>query len=100
MVDLDAVVARRPVDTDAVAAHKARMLRRLRGRRLAERREASGLSRSDVAAHAGIDPAAVAAIEDGDLDALTVATVRAYTDTLGVGLRLEVDLGENRIHLA
>ncbi|NKV94875.1 transcriptional regulator, partial [Rhodococcus hoagii] len=57
MVDLDAVVARRPVDTDAVAAHKARMLRRLRGRRLAERREASGLSRSDVAAHAGIDPA-------------------------------------------
>ncbi|NKV63644.1 hypothetical protein GS924_06355, partial [Rhodococcus hoagii] len=58
------------------------------------------ISRSDVAAHAGIDPAAVAAIEDGDLDALTVATVRAYTDTLGVGLRLEVDLGENRIHLA
>ena len=100
MAGLDAVLARRPVDTDAVAAHKARMLRRLRGRRLAELREAAGLSRGDVAASADIDPAVVAAIEDGDLDALTVAAVRAYTDALGVGVRLEVDLGDHRIRIA
>jgi transcriptional regulator with XRE-family HTH domain len=100
VASLDAVLARRPVDTDAVAAHKARMLRRLRGRRLAELREAAGLSRSDVAARAGIAPAAVAAIEDGDLGALTVETVRAYTDVLGVGVRLEVDLGDHRIRIA
>lgn len=100
MVDLDALLARRPADVEAVAAHKARMLRRLRGQRLLELREASGLSHSDVATRAGIDTAAVAAIEHGELGALTVETVRAHTDTLGVGLRLEVDLGDHRIRIA
>lgn len=100
MIGLDALLARRPADLEAVAAHKARMLRRLRGQRLLELREATGLSRGDVATRAGIDVAAVAAIEHGELGALTVETVRAYTDTLGVDLRLEVDLGDHRIHLA
>ena len=100
MVGLDALLARRPADTEAVAAHRARMLRRLRGQRLLELREATGLSRSDVATRAGIDVAAVAAIEDGELSVLTVETVRAYTDTLGVGLRLEVDLGDHRLRIA
>ncbi|WP_458683590.1 hypothetical protein [Prescottella equi] len=47
-----------------------------------------------------IDPATVAKIEDGDLDALAIAELRAYTDALGVGPRAEIDLGEHRIHIA
>ena len=56
---------------------------------LADLRRRAGLSQSQVAARMAIGQARISAIENSDLNTLTVATLAAYLNAVGAPLRLQ-----------
>jgi DNA-binding XRE family transcriptional regulator len=58
------------------------------GYRLAELRKKAGITQVDLARRMGIGQPRVSAIERGDIETLTVASVRSYVEALGGTIRL------------
>lgn len=67
---------------EAVAAHKRRLIAAHAGHALAERRQAAGLTRAELAARLGVPETHVARLEDGHPDEARFATLRAYLRAL------------------
>lgn len=97
---MEELLADRPVDRVAVDAHKKRMLDEVRAYRLRELREASELTQVELAGRLHVSQNRVSRIEHGDIDRAQVDTLRKYVEALGGRLRVEVELGDERIQIA
>ncbi|MDR6416897.1 helix-turn-helix domain-containing protein [Pseudarthrobacter sulfonivorans] len=97
---MEELLAKRPVDRAAVNAHKKRMLDEVRAYRLRELREASDLTQVELAGRLHVGQNRVSRIEHGDIDRAQVDTLRKYVEALGGRLRVEVELGDERIQIA
>lgn len=100
MTTLDEWLTKRPVDRVAVEAHKTRMRGELRAHALRELREAQGLTQTELAELLHVSQNRVSALERGEVERAQVDTLRRYVDALGGQLRIEVDLGDERIQIA
>ena len=100
MTTLDDWLKKRPVNRGAVDAHKARMRGELRAHALRELREAQGLTQTQLAGLLHVSQNRVSALERGEVEHTQVDTLRRYIDALGGQLRIEVDLGDERIQIA
>ena len=97
---IEELLAERPVDRIAVDAHKKRMVDEVRAYRLRELREASELTQVELAGRLHVSQNRVSRIEQGDIDRAQVDTLRKYVEALGGRLRVEVELGDERIQIA
>jgi predicted XRE-type DNA-binding protein len=100
MTTLDDWLKKRPVNRDAVDAHKARMRGELRAHALRELREAQGLTQTQLAGLLHVSQNRVSALERGQVEHTQVDTLRRCIDALGGQLRIEADLGDERIQIA
>ena len=96
-MDLDALRAARPIDRERVDAHKRRMLDEVRAFRLRELREASSLTQVELAELLHVSQNRISRLERGDLERSQVDTLRKYVEAIGGRLRIEVELGDERI---
>jgi predicted transcriptional regulator len=96
---IEELLAKRPVDRAAVDAHKKRMVDEVRAFRLRELREASELTQVELAGRLHVSQNRVSRIEHGDIDRAQVDTLRKYVEALGGRLRVEVELGDERIQI-
>ncbi|MHB1166840.1 MAG: helix-turn-helix domain-containing protein [Candidatus Nanopelagicales bacterium] len=97
---LEDLLLERPVNREAVDAHKKRMLDEVRAYRLRELREASNLTQVELAARLEVSQNRVSRIEHGDIERAQVDTLRRYVEALGGTLRVEVEYGDERIQIA
>ncbi len=97
---IEEMLAKRPADRAAVDAHKKRMLDEVRAYRLRELREASDLTQVQLAGRLHVTQNRVSRIEHGDIDRAQVDTLRKYVEAVGGTLRIEVELGDERIQIA
>ncbi|MHA7170533.1 helix-turn-helix domain-containing protein [Arthrobacter bambusae] len=67
---------------------------------LRELREASDLTRVELAARLRVSQNKVSRIGQGDIDRAQVDTLRKYVEAVGGRLRVEVELGDDRIQIA
>lgn len=99
-MSMEEMLAKRPVDRAVVEVHKKRMLDEVRAYRLRELREASELTQVQLAGRLHVTQNRVSRIEHGDIDRAQVDTLRKYVEALGGTLRIEVELGDERIQIA
>ena len=97
---IEDLLAKRSVDRAAVDAHKKHLLDEVRAYRLRELREASDLTQVELAARLHVSQNRVSRIEHGDIDRAQVDTLRKYVEAVGGRLRVEVELGDERIQIA
>ncbi|UYY83069.1 helix-turn-helix domain-containing protein [Arthrobacter sp. YA7-1] len=97
---IEEMLAKRPVDRVAVDALKKQLLDEVRAYRLRELREASDLTQVELAARLHVSQNRVSRIEHGDIDRAQVDTLRKYVEAVGGRLRVEVELGDERIQIA
>ncbi|WP_282825776.1 helix-turn-helix domain-containing protein [Gulosibacter sediminis] len=97
---LDELLQKRPVDRARVDAHKKRMLDEVRAHRLKELRQASELTQVQLAERLQMSQNRVSMIERGDIERAKVDTLRRYVEAVGGELRIEVELGDERIRIA
>ncbi len=95
----DAVEAGR-VDERGVAAQRERLEGEVVAHRLAEIRQAHGLSQQDVARAMGVTQSRVSRIESGDITRAEFATLTAYIRALGGQIRLVVRFGDQEVEVA
>ncbi len=69
------------------------------GYRLAELRKQTGVTQVELAKLMGIGQPRVSAIERGDIETLTVASVRSYIEALGGGVRMVARLNDTDLTL-
>lgn len=100
MTTLDELLTKRPANRVAVEAHKARLRTEVRVHALRELREAQHITQTDLAGILHVTQRRVSAIERGDVERASVDTLRRYAEALGGNLRVEVDLGDERIQIA
>ncbi|MGO4187372.1 helix-turn-helix domain-containing protein [Pseudarthrobacter sp. TAF60_1] len=81
-------------------AHKKRIVEEVRANRLRELREASELTQVELAGRLHVSQNRVSRIEHGDIDRAQVDTLGKYVEALGGRLRVEVELGDERIQIA
>jgi transcriptional regulator with XRE-family HTH domain len=92
---IEGMLAKRPID-----AHKKHLLDEVRAYRLRELREASDLTQVELAERLHVSQNRVSRIEHGDIDRAQVDTLRKYVEAVGGRLRVEVELGDERIQIA
>lgn len=100
MASLEELLQARPVDRQRVDAHKKQMLEEARAYRLRELREASALTQVELAHRLQVSQNRVSRIEHGDIERAQVDTLRRYVEAVGGKLRIEVELGDDRIQIA
>ena len=69
------------------------------GYRLAELRGKTGITQTQLAEKMGVSQARISAMERGDVDRLTVASVRAYITALGGTVTIVVSLDDTDVTL-
>jgi len=97
---IEDVLAKRPVNRGAVDATKKRLLDEVRAYRLRELREASDLTQVELAGRLRVSQNRISRIEHGDIERAQVDTLRKYIEAVGGTLRVEVQLGDERIQIA
>lgn len=93
------MVERGQITEEGMAEARAEREAYVTGYRLAELREHTGMTQVQLAQSMGISQARVSAMERGDVDTLTVATVRAYVDALGGHVRFVASLDDTDVTL-
>ncbi|QXU56625.1 MULTISPECIES: XRE family transcriptional regulator [Rhodococcus] len=99
-INLEDLLAKRPVQRNSVEARKARMLDQVRAYRLKELRKAQHLTQKQVAERLEVGQNRVSTIERGELDRIQLDTLRRYVESVGGTLRIEVELGDDRFQIA
>jgi DNA-binding XRE family transcriptional regulator len=85
-------------DADMAAARQATE-DHIRAWHLAQVRAEQDRTQEDVARALGVKQPRISAIERGDLDSVTLATLRAYVRALGGSLRVIADFGDREYRL-
>lgn len=70
------------------------------GYHLKELRKSLGKTQADVAAALGISQSQVSQIENGDLDAMELETLRAYAAALGGHVDVTISVGPHSVKVA
>ncbi|MER5419523.1 helix-turn-helix domain-containing protein [Streptosporangium roseum] len=70
------------------------------GYHLKELRKSLGKTQADVAAALGISQSRVSQIENGDLDAMELETLRAYAAALGGHVDVTINVGPHSVKVA
>lgn len=96
---LEEVLVERPVNRTAVESHKRRMLEEVRSYHLRELREALSLTQVELAARLNVSQNRVSQLELGGIERTRVDTLRRYVEAVGGRLRIEVELGNDRIQI-
>ncbi len=97
---LSDLLRERPVNRQAVDAHKKRMIEEVRAYRLRELREALSLTQVQLASRLHVSQNRVSRFEQGDIERAQVDTLRKYVEALGGTLRVEIEYGDERIQIA
>ncbi len=97
---LSDLLGERPVNREAVDAHKKRMIEEVRAYRLRELREALSLTQVQLASRLQVSQNRVSRFEQGDIERAQVDTLRKYVEALGGTLRVEIEYGDERIQIA
>jgi transcriptional regulator with XRE-family HTH domain len=97
---LEELLEERPVDRDAVERHKKRLLDEVRAYKLRELREAANLTQIDLAGRLKVSQNRVSRIEHGDVERAQLDTLPRYAEAVGGRLRVEVELGDERVRIA
>ncbi len=97
---LSDLLRERPVNREAVDAHKKRMIEEVRAYRLRELREALSLTQVQLASRLQVSQNRVSRFEQGDIERAQVDTLRKYVEALGGTLRVEIEYGDERIQIA
>lgn len=92
-------VARGQITEEGVQQARAEQDAYETGYNLAQLREHVGLPQTEVAERMDVTQPRVSALERGQLDQLTVATVRAYVVALGGGMRIVVSVDDATVDL-
>ncbi|MHA7288705.1 helix-turn-helix domain-containing protein [Arthrobacter sp. MDT3-24] len=95
-----AISAEMAATAQMTAVKAKRMVDEVRAYRLQELREASELTQVELAGRLHVSQNRVSRIEHGDIDRAQVDTLRKYVEALGGRLRVEVELGDERIQIA
>ncbi|GHC96617.1 transcriptional regulator [Nocardiopsis terrae] len=93
MTDLRDMLAKRPVDREAVDRHKQRLLDEVRAYRLRELREAAELTQVQLSRQLNVSQSRVSNIERGEIDHTEVDTLRKYVEALGGKLSVTMEIG-------
>ena len=88
------------LDGTRVAETKARQLAQVRAHRLAELREALGMTQVALAERLHVTQSRVSRIERGAIDHTQLETLRAYLEALGGELEVSARFGDERILIA
>lgn len=94
------MLARRPVDREAVDAHKERMLEEVRAYRLRELPEAAELTQVELAERLDVSQNRVSKIEHGAVVRAQAETLHRYAEAVGGELHVEVEIEGRRIEIA
>ncbi len=87
------------VTQDAITQAKIEQDAYVAGYRLAELRGKTGMTQTQLADAIGVSQARVSAMERGDVDSLTAASVRAYIPALGGAVRIVASLDDIEVTL-
>lgn len=87
------------VSPDALAQAQVAQDACVAGYRLAELRGKAGMTQTQLAEAMGVSQARISAMERGELDSLTVASVRAYITALGGTVRIVASLADTDVTL-
>ncbi|MFD8558953.1 helix-turn-helix domain-containing protein [Streptosporangium canum] len=82
------------------AAAEAELDAYVAGYHLKELRKSLGKTQADVAAALGISQSRVSQIENGDLDAMELETLRAYAAALGGHVDVTISVGPHSVKVA
>ncbi|GII00553.1 helix-turn-helix domain-containing protein [Planobispora takensis] len=82
------------------AAAEAELDAYVAGHHLKELRKSLGKTQADVAAALDISQSRVSQIENGDLDAMGLETLRAYATALGGHLNVTISVGPHSVKVA
>lgn len=96
MTNLQDMLAKRPVDREAVEQHKQRLLDEVRAYRLRELREAAELTQVQLSQQLNVSQNRVSNIERGEIGPTQVDTLRRYVEALGGNLRVEMEIEGER----
>lgn len=99
MTTLEEMLVKRPVNRARVDKHKAAMNTAVQVYALRELRETLNITQTALASALDVTQARVSAIERGDFERASVDTLRRYVEALGGHLRVEVELGDDRIEI-
>jgi predicted transcriptional regulator len=99
-LSIEDLLKMRPVDKDVLDRHRNHLLSEVRAYRLRELREALEVTQTQLAEVLQVSQKRVSEIERGEVDRTQVDTLRRYVTALGGTLRIEVEVGETRIHIA
>lgn len=99
-MSLQNMLNERPVDREAVNAHKRRMVEDVLVHRLRELREEAALTQVDLAERLNVSQNRVSSIERGGIERTQIDTLRRYIEALGGSLHVEVELGDQRFQIA
>ncbi|MFE1167511.1 helix-turn-helix domain-containing protein [Nocardiopsis sp. NPDC058789] len=100
MTNLRDMLAKRPVDREAVDRHKHRLLEEVRSYRLRELREAADLTQVQLSQQLNVSQNRVSSIERGEIGHTQVDTLRRYVEALGGNLRVEMVIGDEHFPIA
>lgn len=100
MTNIDGLLAKRPVNREAVDAHKKQMMDEVRAYRLRELREGHNLTQEELADILHVSQNRVSRIERGDVERTQVDTLRKYVEAVGGELHVEVKVGETTYQIA
>jgi DNA-binding transcriptional regulator YiaG len=93
-------VANGRLDESRLAEARVRQLAQVRAHRLAEIREALGMTQVALAERLHVSQSRVSRIERGAIDHTQLETLRAYLEALGGELEVSARFGDERIRIA
>lgn len=88
------------ITEEGLAAARRRHVEQVTAYRLRQVRQAQSALQVDVAKAMQVSQSRVSRIENGDLDHVELATLRAYVAALGGKLRVTADFGDEVLRLA
>ncbi|WP_041563143.1 helix-turn-helix transcriptional regulator [Nocardia vulneris] len=87
-------------EPEAQAAAAAQLDAHIAGHHLKELRKAVGRTQAEIAAVLGVSQSRVSQIENGDLAAMELDTLRAYAQALGGSVNITVSVGPHTVKVA
>jgi len=88
------------LDAETVQGNLALLRSQMRMHRLAEIREALGVTQALLAQQLGVSQSRVSQIERGEIEHTEVATLRSYAREFGGEVEVVIRLGDERLRIA
>lgn len=100
MSNLDDYLKKRGITEEQMEVARQRTQAYIDAYNLAQARKASHMTQAEMAKAMGVSQNRVSRIENGDMEAMSLSSIRRYIEALGGQLTLEADLPIGRIDLS